>query len=181
MGSGGSWPGSVYVGLPTDANGYNPLDILDHEHQRLTLLCDVLESIADELPGASHSLCSMAAKILKHELPVHHVIEDECLFPVLRKRVRPEDNLDAIFTQLEAEHASDDSYSKDLIECLESMGQGVEPANPEMVGYMLRAFFESYRRHMALEERLLFPLARARLTPEDLRELLASIVEVRLV
>ena len=61
------------------------------------------------------------------------------------------------------------------------MGQGVEPANPEMVGYMLRSFFESYRRHMALEERLLFPLARARLTPEDLRELLASIVEVRLV
>jgi hypothetical protein len=40
-----------------------------------------------------------------------------------------------------------------------------------MVGYMLRSFFESYRRHIAWENTIVLPLARARLTGEDLDKL----------
>ncbi len=175
------WPGSAYVGLQSKPGAYNPLDVLEFEHRRLTLLCDVLECIADELPGVPYPpLCALAARILKCELPVHHMIEEDCLFPILKRRVRPEDKLDAVLVQLADEHGADNAYASELIEVLEAMAKGKMPENPGMVGYMLRSFFQSYRRHMGIEDRLLLPLARARLTEEDLRDLLASIVNVRL-
>ena len=43
--------------------------------------------------------------------------------------------------------------------------------NPNMVGYMLRSFFESYRRHIHWENAVVLPLARSRLTEEDVEEL----------
>ena len=43
-----------------------------------------------------------------------------------------------------------------------------------MVGYMLRSFFESYRRHIHWENVVVLPLARARLTREDIEELGAA-------
>ena len=43
-----------------------------------------------------------------------------------------------------------------------------------MVGYMLRSFFESYRRHIHWENAVVLPLARARLTREDIEELGAA-------
>jgi len=175
------WPGNTYIGLKRDAEGYNPLDVLAQEHRRLHALCDALEGIADGLPlQFDPALCGMAAETLKHDLPLHHVVEDDGLFPILRKRVRPEDNFEAVLVQLTAEHSTDDGYSKDLIEVLESMATGTAPENPEMVGYMLRSFFESYRRHMLVEDGLIFPLARARLTPEDLCELMRAILDIRL-
>jgi hemerythrin-like domain-containing protein len=40
-----------------------------------------------------------------------------------------------------------------------------------MVGYMLRSFFESYRRHIHWESAVVLPWARSRLTEEDMEEL----------
>ena len=45
------------------------------------------------------------------------------------------------------------------------------PDNPDMLGYMLRGFFETQRRHVAWENAVVMPLAYARLTQDDLREL----------
>ena len=42
-----------------------------------------------------------------------------------------------------------------------------------MLGYMLRGFFERYRRHIHWENTLVMPLARLRLTPGDLEDLSA--------
>jgi hemerythrin-like domain-containing protein len=42
-----------------------------------------------------------------------------------------------------------------------------------MVGYMLRGFFEGYRRHIHWEETLVIPFARQVLTEED-RAVLAA-------
>jgi hypothetical protein len=51
--------------------------------------------------------------------------------------------------------------------------------NPDMVGYMLRGFFERYRRHVHWENTLVMPLARLRLTPEDLDALQAQMSQNR--
>lgn len=176
-----AWPGSAYIGLGRDGRGYNPLDILAQEHQRLHMLCDALEEIADDLPDVfDRALCGIAARTLKHDLPLHHLAEDEGLFPLLKARVRPEDNFDTVLVQLSAEHDMDDDLSRELVELLESMAEGIVPRNPDMAGYMLRSYFESYRRHMSIEDGLIFPLARARLTPDDLRRLMDAILAIRL-
>lgn len=152
----------------------NPLDILANEHLRQQWLCDVLETIADGLPGKLE--CALAAKVaeaLRNDVPIHHANEDGGLFPLLARRAQPQDNLEAMVEQLSREHMADDTYSGDLVELLDGIARGQVPSNPEMAGYMIRGFFESYRRHIAFENTVILPLARARLIPEDLEELLA--------
>ncbi len=161
---------------PLPRNIDNPLDILAHEHVRQEWLCDVLETIADGLPGTLEcALAGMVVDALRVDLPLHHKDEEEGLFPLLCRRAGPEDNIDAVIRQLCREHVADDTYCDDLIDVLRALADGQPPRNPEMAGYMIRGFFESYRRHIAFENMVLLPLARARLTPEDLSELLERI------
>ena len=65
-----------------------------------------------------------------------------------------------------------------MLESLEALGKGQGVTNPNMVGYMLRGFFESYRRHLHWENAIVVPLARARLTREDIEELERTITEL---
>jgi hemerythrin-like domain-containing protein len=83
----------------------------------------------------------------------------------------PADNIHDILARLALEHATDESFASELLESLESLSEGKKLKNPDMVGYMLRSFFECYRRHIQWENAIVLPLARARLTCEDLREL----------
>jgi len=158
------------VPLPMDVD--NPLDVLAHEHLRQKWLCDVLETIADGLPDKLEAaLARTAVDILKTEAPLHHAQEEACLFPLLIQRAQPEDNIEAVIRQLTREHLADDTYSTDLIHLLEEMAAGNRPTNPEMAGYMIRGFFESYRRHIAFEDLVILPLARLRLIDWDLKKL----------
>ncbi len=137
-------------------------------------LCDVLERIADGLPDeVDRRLCAQAAAILQFDLPLHHQDEEEGLFPILRQRARVDDGLEDILDRLTGEHAADTDFASEIAECLDTLGQGGRPANPEMVGYMLRGFFERYRRHVEWENTLVLPLARQRFGPEDLMALAA--------
>ena len=158
----------------------NPLDLLAQAHAVQDQMCDALERIADGLPDeVDRRLCAQVASCLQFDLPVHHHDEEEALFPLLRKRARPEDGLDKILERLAAEHSSDNDFAAEIAEALEKLGQGGRPANPEMLGYMLRGFFERYRRHVHWENTLVMPLARLRLTPEDLDVLQAQMNQNR--
>jgi len=158
----------------------DPLDILVHEHVRQEWLCDVLETIADGLPGKLEcALAGMVIEALRNDLPLHHKDEEEGLFPLLCRRAVPEDNIDGVIRQLCREHLADDTYCDDLIDVLAALAEGRPPENPEMAGYMIRGFFESYRRHIAFENVVVLPLARARLTAEDLSELLERLLRGR--
>ena len=157
-------------------NFTDPIDFLAHEHARQEWLCDVLETIADGLPGKLEcALAAMVAEALKVDVPLHHEDEEQGLFPLLARRAAPDDNIEAMIRQLNREHLADDTYSTDLIDVLEALAGGQIPLNPEMAGYMIRGFFESYRRHIAFENIVILPLARVRLTQEDMQELLVRI------
>ena len=161
---------------PLPRNFTDPIDFLAHEHARQEWLCDVLETIADGLPGTLEcALAAMVADALKVDVPLHHQDEEQGLFPLLAERAAPEDNVEAMIRQLNREHLADDTYSTDLIDLLDALAVGQIPLNPEMAGYMIRGFFESYRRHIAFENIVILPLARVRLTQGDLQKLLACI------
>lgn len=146
----------------------NPLDMIAHAHTLQQDLCDALERIADGLPDdIDRRLCARTAATLQFDIPLHHRDEEEALFPRLLLRVTPDDGLEEILERLSAEHSSDTDLGTEIAEFLDTLAEGQRPKNPDMAGYMLRAFFESYRRHIHWENTLVMPLARKRLTDED--------------
>ena len=150
----------------------DPLDTLEQDHARQLSLCDILEQIADSLPAdMDHSRCQQAASALRHDLPLHHQDEEQGLFPLLRRHAPQSERLAAIMAQLSSEHATDQGFAEELGEQLESLARGHRPSNPEALGYMLRGFFESYRRHIHWENKILLLVARQTLTEADLDEL----------
>jgi hemerythrin-like domain-containing protein len=153
----------------------NPLDVIAHAHTMQAQMCDAMERIADGLPDdVDRRLCAQVASCLQFDIPLHHHDEETALFPLLRLKAAPEDGLDQILDRLTAEHSSDTDFASEIAEVLEHLGQGGKPPNPDMLGYMLRGFFERYRRHIHWENVLVMPVARLRLTDEDLTRLTAQ-------
>ena len=158
----------------------SPLDLIEHDHLVQSQLCDSLERIADDLPdNVDRQLCRIVIDTLKFEMPVHHRNEELALFPLIENRALPDDNIHDILARLALEHATDESFASELLESLEVLSEGRKLKNPDMVGYMLRSFFESYRRHILWENAIVLPLARARLTSEDLADLSRAMVNHR--
>ncbi|QIG48900.1 hypothetical protein G5V57_14905 [Nordella sp. HKS 07] len=116
-------------------------------------------------------LCATVIESLRFDMPRHHRDEELGLFPLIEKREQAGDNIIDILARLALEHATDESFADELLESLELLRDGGKLNNPEMVGYMLRSFFECYRRHLLWENAIVLPLARARLTSDDLKEL----------
>jgi hemerythrin-like domain-containing protein len=153
----------------------NPLDVIAHAHSVQVQMCDAMERIADGLPDdVDRRLCASVASCLQFDLPLHHHDEETALFPLLRFRAEPADGIAEILDRLASEHSSDTDFASEIAESLEQLGQGGRVANPDMLGYMLRGFFERYRRHVHWENTLVMPVARVRLTAEDLESLAAA-------
>ena len=152
----------------------NPLDVIAHAHAVQVRMCDAMERIADGLPGdIDHQLCAQVATSLQYDLPLHHHDEENGLFPILKRCAQHDDGLDDILNRLAAEHSADTDLAAEIAENLERLCADNRAANPDMLGYMLRGFFERYRRHIDWENTLVMPLARLRLTRGDLEDLSA--------
>ena len=165
--------------MPPDPNerqifARNPLDVIAHAHAVQMQMCDAMERIADGLPGdIDRRLCAQVATCLQFDLPLHHLDEETGLFPILKRCAQHDDGLEDILNRLAAEHSSDADLAAEIAENLERLCADNGAANPNMLGYMLRGFFERYRRHVQWENTLVMPLARLRLTLGDLEELSA--------
>jgi hemerythrin-like domain-containing protein len=151
---------------------HHPLDLIAHDHALQERLCDMLEAIADGLPGdIDRRQCREAAAALKFDLPLHHRDEEQCLFPLLLERGAATGSLAEVLDRLSQEHAKDESFAGEVVESLEGLAQGGTARNPDMLGYMLRGFFEGYRRHILWENTLVMPAARQYLIEADLERL----------
>lgn len=124
-------------------------------------LCDILEEIADSLPeNIDRARCLQIASVLVPLVRSTHRYEEQVIFPayqsVLAKGAAP-----SVLTRLRAEHFEDECYADELTEALLAVARGGEVKNAEAFGYMLRAFFESVRRHVAFEREHVLPAIRA--------------------
>jgi hemerythrin-like domain-containing protein len=147
----------------------NPLDILAKAHIDQIRLCNILEEIADGLPGSiDRSLCAQASGYLENNLIEHHRQEENGLFLVLEERLNADHDLPEILERLREEHATDEGFASEIAEKLTQLANGSTLQNPDMLGYMLRGFFEIYRRHIHWEDTILMPLAREHLDAADL-------------
>lgn len=157
------------------------LEVVDREQDYQLNLCATLERIADELPSpVDRLLTSHAIDALRQVLPRQSRLEENYLFPALRKVVREGTQTEAALYLLSEERQSDECLAQDIAEYLEGALQNTKIENPDMLGYMLRHFFECRRRHIAWCRGLLLPLARRRLTARDLKQVTLTEVENRL-
>lgn len=153
----------------------NPLDLIDRDHAVQDRMCALLEEIADGLPdNVGRAQADAAVAALKHHVATHILDEEHGLFPLLRRWAHPQDNVDAVLTLLSHEHERDLDFAHEIIDALEDLVVAGSPRNADMLGYMLRGFFEMQRRHNAWENALVLPLARRRLPQEALEALMRA-------
>ncbi len=127
-------------------------------HTEKAELCDQLEAIADSLPyRVEPQACLKVAGRLVPLLRQAHRYEEELLFPLFEAS-RPADIPHKTILRLENEHRHDECLAEEITDELLRIGHGGSVKNPEAFGFMLRAFFDTVRRHLAFErEHMLLP------------------------
>ncbi len=148
-----------------------PLDYIFAEHFRQRVLCNVLDCIADQT-SFSRSKAAAVARFLKLDFATHIVDEEEDLFPMLRRRAEPEDRIEVVIGRLSQEHSADkldaDEITKGLSAALaDRKRRQVSTAFSKL----LHRFAANERHHLTVENAIVLPLARVRLTADDLRNL----------
>ena len=130
------------------AGEHVPCIDMERLHAAKLELCVALEAIADDLPSrVDRFRCLTVASNLVPLLRACHSLEEEAVFPAFAARCDEA----AVIARLKTEHLEDECAAEDLTEMLLAVGHGEAVANPEAFGYMLRAFFEAARRHIAFE------------------------------
>lgn len=118
---------------------------LERSYQQLLDLCDVLEAIADSLPHPDAGLCITSADALEPLVELTHLLEGDVLFPILAAPSRSEANRMA---RLRREHLSDTAKAGEVSDAPRAVASSSSPLSPDAVGYLLRSFFDSMRRHV---------------------------------
>jgi hemerythrin-like domain-containing protein len=146
------------------SEGAVPCIDMAQAHEEKLRLCTAIEAIADALPSAVDRVqCLRIANQLVPLLRHCHQYEEEVVFPVFERSKGPDRAARAASVRrLQAEHVEDECAAQDLTEILFAIGHGAAIANPEAVGFMLRAFFDSLRRHIAFEREHILPAVAAR-------------------
>jgi hypothetical protein len=149
---------------PTDLGRFdgNPLDAMDRSYADQLALCDELEEIADSLPDNVDRQKSIhAARSLWPLIRGSHSFEENIFFPMIRERLSDVENLDETIKRLRQEHTADECYAEELTDSLFRLGAGDRTLNAETLGYMLRGFFESLKRHIAFEREHILQIAKS--------------------
>lgn len=120
-------------------------------HEDKLTACAEIEAIADALPRRpDQRACLSLAGRLVPMLRQAHRYEEDVLFPAFEAGVA-NPAAESSIRRLKKEHVEDRCGAQDISEALMAIGQGTPIANPEALGFMLRAFFETLRRHIAFE------------------------------
>ena len=128
--------------------------VMQRAHREKLRLCAALEEIADSLPDRVDTLmCLSTANTLLPMLRNIHRYEEETIFPAYAAVTHDTGCVE----RLKAEHLEDECFADELTEALLLAGHGGTVANPEALGFMLRGFFETIRRHVAFERELILP------------------------
>ncbi len=146
-----------------------PIDYLYADHYRQRVVCGYLDEIARDHEAARvPEIAALVLDYLLRDLPQHIADEEKDLFPRLLARCRPKDDVERILMVLSEEHDRDEEVILALPAGLRNLIEGRPLPAPEIFIQAASTFAECQRRHLAWEERVILPLARKRLQPEDL-------------
>ncbi|SDE25954.1 Hemerythrin HHE cation binding domain-containing protein [Belnapia rosea] len=143
----------------------DPVAFLSAEHARQTVLLGHLERVAcAPLGRAARGLAAMLLGWLTAELPIHIEDEERSLYPRLAAH-----DASGVLPTLQARHREDRNAVGAVLAGLRCVAAGEEPDGDFTAAAL--AFVSGHRRHLALEEEAVTPLAHRVLAPEALSAL----------
>lgn len=155
----------------------DPIEFFVEEHMRQRVICADIDRLATQEPANP----DLARKILAHtrdELPLHMLDEEEDLFLLLRRRAHPEDELEKTLFRLDGDHEAGKALAERAAIVLEAVSAGKTHLTKAEAA-RLHAFANHERRHLIVENAIILPLARARLTETDRKTLALRIAARR--
>ncbi len=144
---------AVHTQLPESSESFaESLLRLEDIHREKLAVCDQLEAIADSLPAEiNRQRCLYAAKAIAQIVRQAHRFEETTVFPAISARFPGAPNLADTLRRLQFEHCEDEGFADELSDALHRLAAGDPRVHPETIGYMLRGFFTTVRRHIAFE------------------------------
>lgn len=151
---------------PSDA-----IEFLLAEHLNHRRMCKALEELAagTEFDGPA---TTALLEFIRVDLTLHVIDEEEDVFPLLRRRCLPEDDIEDVLGRLAREHTEDKALSNRVRDVLNACLMVHQPPHAiEGGAEALKSFAHHERRHLALENAVIIPLARCRLSASDIEVL----------
>ena len=170
---------AVTLGSRPDHGFDQPLGLLSDCHRRIERFLAVLQRVMDGAVGKplndeQRHAVETALEYFRTAAPRHVADEEESLFPLLRASGEPAVQA-AISTvrALEQEHAAANVAHAEVEFWYRRWIELGPPAAPQTrkLGRVLHELRETYRRHIEVEDRDIFPLAGEVLTREQLAQL----------
>ena len=154
------------------------LDGLRTDHSRMTKLLDALERQIDAFSEGGRLDFPIVDGILYYCQTYpdrhHHPCED-MVFDRLKQR---DPAATAAIGDLQSEHGKLAALTARFATILGAVEQDM-PMERSDFTEVAKEFLEAYRHHIMMEEKHFFPAAQARLTPQDWRQLLAQLDQVK--
>ncbi len=148
----------------------SPFETMLNQRMALHSICAIIDRLPLSDAGTLRHLGPALAAYLRQDFPAIVAEEEEGLLPLLRQRLLLGDDLEPAIRQLSDEHRRDMQRALSLaVEC-EALAEGLDSEDVSGILAALAAFAEQQRRHLAWEEAIILPVARARLTEQDLRQ-----------
>lgn len=145
-----------------------PLEYLFVDHQRHRAACLALRGFAD-LRLAERVEADQMIAYLSADMPLHHEDEEADLYPALRRRAEPTDELGPVLARLIQDHRNGERMADSVVDAL-----GARPAeDPVHIDVATVELMQAYAalegRHLAIENAVVLSIARIRLKRSDLR------------
>lgn len=150
----------------SDTAALNPLDAIADDHMREREICALIDQLAGGAALEETAIDQMLV-FLEHALP-HHLADEEIdLFPMMLARCDPEEEIETVITKLQTDHRHAFADAPAIAALIRENRTGDTVISPEDAERMTR-FAHQARRHLILENAVILPIARARLTADDL-------------
>lgn len=156
----------------------NPIDFIAEDHMHEREICAVLDQLADGTLKKT-ALLKIALTFFQDILPFHLADEEQDLFPLMIRRCEPEDRIDGTIERLRYDHAHAREEGPQVIEVLQNCLKIPTSCVNTQVSHFLKTYTSHARRHLIVENAIILPIARARLSSADLTKILINMLKRR--
>lgn len=146
----------------------NPLEWFAREHAYHRQMCARMREVALSRTFDRSALVVLA-KFVERDLAQHLTDEEEELFPLLARRSEPEDGAGDVLQRLCAEHRGEREQAQTVaVHLRRCLDERRAPGDDSLASSALMSFAARELDHLALENAVVLPLARLRLSAKDL-------------
>jgi regulator of cell morphogenesis and NO signaling len=152
-----------------------PLQQLKDEHVTLRADMDSFYEITEDIEyGSGPAVVQLFAKLFErilaftHDLKAHSKREEECLFPMMTRRLGENDRA---IEAMEFEHEKAEKHLQDFLTEANHAGSTIDENDAQSITVYAVQAYATLTQHFAKEETVLFPMAENILSDDDKEEL----------